>query len=212
VVPFGYDREMERLIRASVHDYDVEYANGAHWDTDRPNEPATRFINLVKSNSYILDAGCGTGKDAFYFARNRLSVIGVDASPVAIRLAEEKQRAQSISNLEFRVGDVEELVEADASLDGVYCAYVLEGPRLPLAIREFARVLKSNGTLYVAIFTRISYKNPSRRDSYTPVEFVSQSVAPFFNIESQEVCLFGEIDDEGRHEHERLIMHLRPKS
>jgi cyclopropane fatty-acyl-phospholipid synthase-like methyltransferase len=56
----------------------------------------------------VLDAGCGTGDNALYLARNGYTVTGLDAAPSAIAHARTKASQQRL-RVEFAVADAREL-------------------------------------------------------------------------------------------------------
>jgi ubiquinone/menaquinone biosynthesis C-methylase UbiE len=106
-----------------------------------------------------IDAGCGTGRLSRMLAAQGAHVIGVDAAEAMLVIAREIAEGSAIGNrLTFQhVEDVIHLPFAGGSFDGILCSSVLEYLADPLAcLREFARVLRSGGTLIVSIPNRTS--------------------------------------------------------
>ena len=192
--------------RRSIHDFDKEYREGAHWDTDKPSTAALKLLPFLKKNAYILDDGCGAGRDCIFFAKKGFRVSGIDMSPAGIALA--KQRSKELHGIDFFVGKGENLPYKDNTFDAGYTAYVFEGPTFPQVAAEISRVIKPHGYFSIAMFLKTSYEKPSERDSDTPLPFVLESLQPYFEIKEQEVDSYWETDDAGRHEHERLQMLL----
>lgn len=157
-------------IKDSIHDYDEEYRKGAHWDVEEPSSNIYEFVELIKGSKRVLDAGCGTGRDAIFLAKQGFKVAGVDSSSVAIKLA--KKKGVELSNLGFVVGRIEDLAFPNSTFDAAYSGYVLGGRTLPKQAQELSRVLKSNRVLYVAMFTRTKYDKPNERDEANPLPFV----------------------------------------
>jgi 2-polyprenyl-3-methyl-5-hydroxy-6-metoxy-1,4-benzoquinol methylase len=54
----------------------------------------------------VLDVGCGTGEHTLMAASLGLDATGVDVSPVAIRMAQEKAAARGVASARFVTGDV----------------------------------------------------------------------------------------------------------
>jgi arsenite methyltransferase len=115
-------------------------------------------IASLKEGEIVLDLGSGGGMDAFLAgpkvgARGR--VIGVDMTPDMISKARRnaaayRQRA-GLDNVEFRLGEIEHLPLADASVDVVISNCVINlSPDKPQVWREIARVLKPGGRVAVS--------------------------------------------------------------
>jgi len=116
-----------------------------------------RGRDLTGSN--WLDAGCGAGTLARCLAERGCKVLGVDAAPEMVSVAEELAQSYDYSDrLKFmRVGTIARLLIDDGSLDGVLCSSVLEYVPDPSAcLREFSRVLKLEGLLLVSVPNRDS--------------------------------------------------------
>ena len=97
----------------------------------------------------VLDVGCGHGRDAHYFTAHGCRVIGVDMSVGLLFIA--RQTAPGAS---FCQADMRRLPFPAASFKGLWvCASLLHIPRTdaPMALREFRRVLKPGGVLYVGV-------------------------------------------------------------
>jgi ubiquinone/menaquinone biosynthesis C-methylase UbiE len=100
----------------------------------------------VPAGATVLDAGCGPGNLLPEFARRFRRVVAMDASPGMLRVA--RSRAVSFGNVEYRAGDIEALPFADASIDLVCSAGVIEYlPRVDRVLAEMYRVLRPGGML-----------------------------------------------------------------
>lgn len=66
-----------------------EYWNNFYKEQKNLNEPSifSKHVleNIDLSNSILIDVGCGTGKDTFYFAKNGVFSIGIDGSKEVIK-------------------------------------------------------------------------------------------------------------------------------
>lgn len=66
------------------------YAGNPPWDIGKPQAPFIEVAAQVKGP--VLDAGCGTGNGALFFASLGLAVTGIDFVEEAIRRAKAKLR------------------------------------------------------------------------------------------------------------------------
>jgi arsenite methyltransferase len=106
----------------------------------------------------VLDLGSGGGFDVF-LAGPKVGetgrVIGVDMTPDMLALArkntETYREVTHLDNVEFRLGEIEHLPVADASVDVVISNCVLNlSPDKPQVWRDIARVLRPGGRVAVS--------------------------------------------------------------
>ncbi len=94
---------MQTLLRAI---YDLTYRfSKPGWDTGVPPDELKALVASVDTKGRALDLGCGSGTNAVYLAQHGFATVGVDFSPKAIKLAQEKAK-QANAKLDLRVGDV----------------------------------------------------------------------------------------------------------
>jgi ubiquinone/menaquinone biosynthesis C-methylase UbiE len=113
----------------------------------------------LKPGDRVLDVGCGPGSLALK-AKERVGqageVIGIDASPEMIEVAQEKVQRASVQ-IDFRVEVVERLPFPDNSFDAVLSSLMMH--HLPDDVKrqglaEIRRVLKPGGCLVIVDFKR----------------------------------------------------------
>lgn len=115
-------------------------------------------IASLKPGEIVLDLGSGGGFDCFVAGPKvgvKGRVIGVDMTPDMLSKARANAasyRAQSgLDNVEFRLGEIENLPVADRSVDVVISNCVLNlSPDKARVWNEIARVLKSGGRVAVS--------------------------------------------------------------
>lgn len=105
----------------------------------------TQFAQIKPGNT-VLDLGSGAGNDCFV-ARHETGVtgkvIGVDFSEAMLRKARNNADKLGFNNVEFRLGDIEELPVTENSIDVVVSNCVLNlVPNKQAVIKEIYRVLK----------------------------------------------------------------------
>ncbi|NQT88268.1 arsenite methyltransferase, partial [bacterium] len=104
----------------------------------------------------VLDLGSGGGFDCFLAARRvgeTGAVIGVDMTAEMIERARLNAKTAGTRNVEFRLGEIEHLPVADASVDAIMSNCVINlSPDKPAVYREAFRVLKRGGRVAFTVW------------------------------------------------------------
>ena len=129
------------------------YAGKAPWDIGKPQAAFVAVADRVTGP--ILDAGCGTGEHALFFAARGHRVIGIDFVEEAIRRARAKAAERGLS-VEFLVKDATTLGNwgkrfASVIDSGLFHVFS-DADRLRY-VAGLAKVLQPGGRLFLMCFS-----------------------------------------------------------
>ena len=105
-----------------------------------------KFINRLETGDYILDFGCGSGRDTKYFLEAGLRVDAIDGSEELCKIASE------YTGIEVKKMLFQEL-DSDSKYDGIWaCSSILHLPKndLKLVLRKINTSLKKKGIVYTS--------------------------------------------------------------
>lgn len=115
-------------------------------------------LSKINPDDIVVDLGCGGGFDSF-LASEKLSpgggsqgkVIGIDMTKEMIDKARKNAEKNNIENVEFRLGEIENLPLEDNSVDKIISNCVINlAEDKDRVFSEAYRVLKPDGKMYVS--------------------------------------------------------------
>jgi len=125
----------------------------------------------LKKGETVLDLGSGAGFDCFLVANKvgkKGRVIGVDMTPEMLERARENARKGDYKNVEFRLGEIENLPVADSSVDVVISNCVINlSTDKKRVFQEAFRALKPGGRLMVSDIVLLKELPDPIKDSVT---------------------------------------------
>jgi ubiquinone/menaquinone biosynthesis C-methylase UbiE len=149
--------------------YGQDYFEGLHprhWFTNPPRKYAERNRDALRvvapgPSDRILELGSARGDVTFLLAAHAREIVGLDASEVALGMAEAERARRGLPNVRFEKGDVADLSAfPDRSFDAVAAIDLVEhvdDPTLRAMLAECRRVLVPGGRLGIYTPDRAHY-------------------------------------------------------
>ena len=139
-----------------------EYVPGRSW------EGLAECLLALLPAITVADLGAGEGTVSQLLARRAKHVIAIDNSPKMVEFGSDLARRHGLSNLEYRLGDLESVPLADAQVDLTLFSQSLHHAQHPQrAIDEAWRIRKPGGRL--AILDLLRHQFEEAREMYADV-------------------------------------------
>jgi ArsR family transcriptional regulator len=158
------DREIARSI--GYTDEEINMAADANLSLGCGNPVA---LANIKEGNVVLDLGSGAGFDSFLAAKkvgDTGKVIGIDMTGAMINKAIDLANKYGYKNVEFRLGDIENLPVENESVDVIISNCVINlAPDKLKVFKEAYRVLKSDGKMYVSDIVLLEELSDEQRNN-----------------------------------------------
>ena len=163
-------RKSDSTDATSIFDRAEWYDRGINWAARLNREiPVLTEVFGPPATGGILDAGCGTGRQAWALAKLGYRVTGADASEEMLTIA--RRHATAGAAVTFVTARYDQLCEqVGDGFDGIYClgnALAAAGSRGAVrdALAQFSRCLRSGGRLFFQVlnFPRMRSEQPCIR-------------------------------------------------
>ena len=121
------------------------------WDRHR-QEPEKPVLDFTKDKKFLLDLGCGSGRNFFKGKK----YIGVDFSIEMLKLARQNAKKKGAKALLMRA-DLAALPLKDDSFENVLLVatlHVMEGRKRRLCLREMKHVMKKNAHALITVWNK----------------------------------------------------------
>src|SRR5262245_56134371 len=133
--------------------FEAMYAGQAPWDIGKPQKPFLAVADRI--TGFVLDAGCGTGDSALFFAGRGCQVTGIDFLDVPIQRAKQKAAERGVEVL-FLVKDAMTLKDWTERFDNVIDSglfHVFSDEDRRRYVEGLETVLKPGGRLFLLCFS-----------------------------------------------------------
>lgn len=105
----------------------------------------------IEEGMTVVDLGAGAGFDCFLAAKKAGKVIGIDMTPEMVRKARDNAAKHGYENVEFRLGEIENLPIEDNSVDIIISNCVINlSPDKPQVFKDAYRVLRDGGKMLIS--------------------------------------------------------------
>ena len=136
-----------------------DYVPGQSWKS-----VAEALLRLMPP-MVIADLGAGEGTFALLLAQRAKKVIAVDTSAKMIEVAREQALRHGVKNIEYRLGDMEEVPIQDSEVDLVFFSQSLHHALHPdRALQEAWRILQPGGR--IVILDLVKHRFEEARELY----------------------------------------------
>lgn len=188
----------KKTLSKNVWSKESYYKTAGEGSIDFNHPGMKNLVEIAADSNVILDMGCGEGTRLNKLITKNQKGYGIDISPKAIEMAKGKY-----PQLNFEVGDLEDLPYEDEKFDLVYSAFVFEHLDDPeKVLKEGVRVLKKGGSLMIVA---PNYGAPNRasppfrgsrvvklingfiKDFFSDNKLAWQKVEPIANIKEYEI-------------------------
>ncbi|MBN2065654.1 MAG: arsenite methyltransferase [Candidatus Thermoplasmatota archaeon] len=147
----GSQNDVEIAKSMGYTDEEIATASEANMGLGCGNPVA---LSNISEGDVVLDLGSGAGFDAFLAVKkvgDTGKVIGVDMTEEMVEKARNLAHTYGFKNVEFRLGDIEQLPVENESIDVIISNCVINlSPDKSKVFKEAHRVLKKTGRMYVS--------------------------------------------------------------
>ncbi|MFO0954186.1 MAG: class I SAM-dependent methyltransferase [Isosphaeraceae bacterium] len=133
--------------------FESSYQGKPPWDIGKAQPILVGAADRVTGS--VLDAGCGTGENALFFAERGRPVLGIDYLEGPVREARRKAAERGL-DAEFQVVDALDLASLDRRFDSVIDSglfHVFSDEDRARYVAGLAHVLKPGGRLFLLCFS-----------------------------------------------------------
>ena len=149
---------MRRVVEPenAVAFWDARYADALVYGTE-PTSVARRLVAVFRAHGMqsILEAGCGSGRDALLYAREGFEVTGTEISENALRWVRERARTEGLQITLLR-DDLAETRLRPGSFDAAVAIHVIHLQPAPIRqtmVNQLWRLARDGGLIAMANYS-----------------------------------------------------------
>ena len=115
-----------------------------------PLDSVDEFMKYIPPDAYILEAGCGPGRETKIFTQKGIKTTGIDLSEGLLKIAKKNN-----PNTEYIKGNFLDTPFEDETFDGVWShaslVHLEDINDVKKALKEFFRITKKGGFIFVKV-------------------------------------------------------------
>ena len=137
----------ENLITIQAYDKSTSIYNKTHFEPFWIKE--FEFYKKMVPGKKILDIGCGAGRDAVVFVKNKFGYLGIDASEGMLKVAKKRVKRGKFKRMDFY-----KLNFPANSFDGTWAAAsLLHIPKNKIrgVLKQIKRIIKPGGISFISL-------------------------------------------------------------
>jgi len=129
----------------------------------KPDKKVVRLVPIIKKRKYkkILDLGCGCGRHMVYLGKKKLSIVGLDISSTALKIAQKWLEEEKVKNYFLVEHDMIKLPFPDNHFDVIVSINVIHHnplKKIRKTVNEIRRVLKKGGITLLTLSSTKDWK------------------------------------------------------
>lgn len=169
------DLTIEQKKKCVIDDYnDIAKEYTKEFFDDKSDEKYIDQFLQSLDGKYVLDAGCGNGRDCKYINQKGFKVKGIDLSKAMLVIAKKM-----VPEVDFEVMDITNITYSDNSYDGIIsnCSFFhIPVEELPKTLTSFSKILRPNGKLLLILQEGLGetmIEEPFRKGVYIYMNYFS---------------------------------------
>jgi len=156
----SYKRKVSEAFDSIANDYD-DWLDGSELNAVMRRESLELLERLFRPGSWVLDIGCGTGREAIQLAKGGIMVTATDVSPAMTIITAKKAELAGVGDrVQVRIisaAEIGRLQNEGMRFDGAYSSSGALNcePDLGIVAEKIATLLKPHSPLVISMVNRL---------------------------------------------------------